>query len=91
MEDLQGAMEDRDSWRERKSGKSALASWLDDDDDDIMQDTLNLLNLFVFSQVWHKARSMERLVRIELTNKCLLAMFTNNYIMQGTINLPSLA
>ena len=34
MEDLPGAMEDWEGWRERESGRSLLAARHDDDDDD---------------------------------------------------------
>ena len=34
LEDLPEAMEDREKWRERASGKSVLAAWQNDDDDD---------------------------------------------------------
>ena len=33
MEDLLKAMDDRDGWREKESGKSMLSSQLDDDND----------------------------------------------------------
>ena len=35
LEDLPGAMDDRDGWRDREPGKSLLSAWFDGDHDDM--------------------------------------------------------
>ena len=58
LEDLTGAMDDRDKWRERGAWRSVLAAWHDDDDDDdddsVSVDLYTLTNYLSVYLFWEK-------------------------------------
>ena len=53
LEDLPGAMDDRDGWKDIEFEKSVQGEWVDDDDDDDDDDILTLLNTNYISKYLH--------------------------------------
>ena len=47
LEDLPGAMNDKDWWWERESGNSILSAWINDDDDEVKKKGWRLFTIKV--------------------------------------------
>ena len=62
LEDLPNAMDDKDEWRERESGKSVLAAQYDDDDISVLLFSLFEMGITIFECQFHSLKIAEMMI-----------------------------